>query len=541
MARSTHTLFTLKGTLVCCTPVHVGGFGDDPDTDLPLARDGQGRCYIPGTSLAGALRQWCYIRFAEADVEAVWGIQKKNKTGQEEGHASYFTVDDLHVSDRQLIPEVRDGVGIDRQTGAAAEHIKYDRAILPRGTKLQGFTITAEVDASCSWQALGMLLGLQNALKDGHIRLGAAKTRGLGKVCLETPALKQVHTNTPLGILKLLEGKDDDIPETELADAPKPKESPRLEIKIDWQPDGPLMVKAEFEGIAADMLPLVSGVADRVAPVLPGSSVKGVLRSRAEQIICTLLGILPAPTDTNVRKKFLDDTSVPLVDELFGARNRSDESIDPWDKKRGRYLHGRSSDDEQRLGLGALCVDDCYATTSIAREKWEQVVTAGERILSNQILTAEQSLRSATEAAEVGHWQQAFHVAIDRWTGGAAESFLYTVLEPHSVVWEPLELSIDLARLPRTVRNVGITLLILVLRDLFAGRLSFGFGVNRGMGAVRINRITITPYAAGDLWGSSPLILAGPDLVGLPNSVRSTLTWEWQQWLDRKPIPETSR
>ena len=29
-------------------------------------------------------------------------------------------------------------------------------------------------------------------------------------------------------------------------------------------------------------------------------------------------------------------------------------------------------------------------------------------------------------------------MTVDRWTGGAAESFLYTVLEPHGVAWEPL-------------------------------------------------------------------------------------------------------
>ena len=34
------------------------------------------------------------------------------------------------------VAEVRDGVGIDRMRGAAADRYKYDRAILPRGTRL---------------------------------------------------------------------------------------------------------------------------------------------------------------------------------------------------------------------------------------------------------------------------------------------------------------------------------------------------------------------------------------------------------------------
>ena len=71
------------------------------------------------------LRQWCEKTFGRPAVEKVWGFQEGDK-----GHASFVTVDDLYVGDAQLIPEVRDGVGIDRYTVAAAKHIKYDRAIL---------------------------------------------------------------------------------------------------------------------------------------------------------------------------------------------------------------------------------------------------------------------------------------------------------------------------------------------------------------------------------------------------------------------------
>src|SRR5262245_39483468 len=63
MARDIKGRIILRGTLVARTPLHVGGLGDDVDTDLPLARDGAGRLYAPGTSLAGALRQWCVEQF----------------------------------------------------------------------------------------------------------------------------------------------------------------------------------------------------------------------------------------------------------------------------------------------------------------------------------------------------------------------------------------------------------------------------------------------------------------------------------------------
>ena len=266
MARDTTTRFTLTGTLKCVTPLHVGGFGDDPDTDLPLARDGLGRCYIPGTSLAGALRQWCRAAFGEEAVRAVWGFQDGD-----EGHASYVTVDDLFVDDDKLVPEVRDGVGIDRRTGAAAESIKYDRAVLPRGTALTGFRITAEV--SDERPALDMLKALKGALEKKQVRLGAAKTRGLGKLLLEGATLNWVATNTRDGVLKLLTGSDEPLPPEKLAALPPPpKTPPRLDITIGWKPDGPLMVKAGFDGIAVDMLPLVSATAGGVSLVLPHES-----------------------------------------------------------------------------------------------------------------------------------------------------------------------------------------------------------------------------------------------------------------------------
>src|SRR5690348_4601656 len=122
MARETTSRFRLRGTLIAKTPLHVGGHGDDVDTDLPLARDGAGELYAPGTSLAGALRQWCERAFGRDAVNRHWGYQDG-----EEGHASYVVVEDVPMNESaSVIVEVRDGVGIDRRRGAAAENVKYD-------------------------------------------------------------------------------------------------------------------------------------------------------------------------------------------------------------------------------------------------------------------------------------------------------------------------------------------------------------------------------------------------------------------------------
>ncbi len=51
--------YTLRAALVCETALHVGSGGANDvlaTSDMPVARDGNGRPYIPGSSFRGALR-----------------------------------------------------------------------------------------------------------------------------------------------------------------------------------------------------------------------------------------------------------------------------------------------------------------------------------------------------------------------------------------------------------------------------------------------------------------------------------------------------
>ena len=63
MARPLAGRLVVTGALRAESPLHVGGFEDDVLIDLPLARDGLDRLYIPGTSLAGPIRDWFRRRF----------------------------------------------------------------------------------------------------------------------------------------------------------------------------------------------------------------------------------------------------------------------------------------------------------------------------------------------------------------------------------------------------------------------------------------------------------------------------------------------
>ncbi|MFO0878142.1 MAG: RAMP superfamily CRISPR-associated protein [Gemmataceae bacterium] len=499
MARDILCRFRLTGTLVARTPLHVGGHGDDVDTDLPLARDGRGNLYVTGTSIAGAVRQWCEQAFGYVAMNAHWGCQEGDQ-----GHASFVVVEDVPVNESSaVIVEVRDGVGIDRGRGAAAEQIKYNRAILPRGTELQ-FALSAEAeDTEQRLAVLGMLTGLREALEKTEVRLGASKTRGLGKIQLQGGKLVEERFNDRQSILEFLRrGGTTSIPDLAEARHRYPaRQRPGLRVVIDWHPAGPLMVKAGNDGVAVDMLPLVSGRDGGLSLVLPGSSVKGAMRAQCERIVRTLQG-------HDLTGSFLTDLELPLIDDLFGLRGLSD----------GDFRRRNCPGDEAR-GLAALSVDDCYGKTTLSRAHWAAVQGA----------TTDTVLQDALKAANLQRWSQAYHVAVDRWTGAAAESMLYTVIEPHRAEWEPLELEIDLGRLGDAERLPAVALLLLVLRDLAQGRLPLGFATHRGMGEVEVTSVRIMPREVeAPLDGLRGVTVSKQGLANVP----AALNQAWQRWIE---------
>jgi hypothetical protein len=74
--------------------------------------------------------------------------------------------------------ELRDGVGIDRLTGGAAHGAKFDLEAVPSGVR---FTADVALRNFECWQ-LGALLLVVQDLRDGLIRIGSGRSRGLGAV-----------------------------------------------------------------------------------------------------------------------------------------------------------------------------------------------------------------------------------------------------------------------------------------------------------------------------------------------------------------------
>ena len=513
MARRIHSRLKIVGELTAETPLHVGGYGESFETDMALARNGKGEYYIPGTSLTGALRNWFEKSFIDQTdkqteestqkfVKDVWGYQDGN-----EGHASFVLIEDLALPE-QVQSELRDGVGIDRFYGTAADGIKFDRAILPKGTRLK-FEMTVEIQKDAK-KIKAMFGHLLDALSKGNIRLGASKTRGLGKVTFAPRLIKEALFDEFSAILDVVEkkpGKTYQIQSLQNEDTGiTVSGSQLLTITIAWKPKSALMVKAGYEGIGVDMLPLTSANSTgKVSLCLPGSSVKGAFRAHAERILRTF------SQQTVKDVPFHEEIKLDLTNELFGAKKEENEK-------------------NKFLGLGALSVDDCYATEVFDSSVWSEV-EAGEleddKTYNTQTLWQALKKIDKDDKDDTSNFKISHHVAIDRWTGGASEGALYSVLQPTvKIGWQDICLTLDLARLPDDKKLPSLMLLLLVLRDFAENRLPLGFATNRGMGEVEgVSYKTEGPYEIE--WRDGKF-----DFTNC-SDLKSALEKEWSEWLKK--------
>jgi CRISPR/Cas system CSM-associated protein Csm3 (group 7 of RAMP superfamily) len=437
----------------------------------------------------------------------LWGNHESDQRG-----ASWIIIDDAEVSLSGKTIEIREGVGIDRHTGTAAEGCKYNRAILPKGVTFP-LKITLDLEPGKELKPLWQLL---QALEQGDIRIGAAKTRGLGRVELEQVQVYEQDLSQSSGIFQtLLNGGNPHNWDTLKAEV-EYKSIAQMTFELNWKPRDPVMVKAEGDGIAVDMFPLVSQVDSGVRFVIPGSSIKGVLRAHAERIVRTVC-------DRDTGDNFLQQVRIDLVNQLFGAASKSDI---------------------EKGFIGAIAIDDCYAKQLMTAEHWSAVENSTKA--TDDLKTALQTTLDNNHPFRI--LQPAYHVAIDRWTGGAAEGMLYSVLEPIGVEWEAIGIRLDLERLKkwdkiekekdpnyREQLQPVIALLLLVLRDFANCKIPIGYGTNRGMGTVEVTQMTMNSSEV-ELQGWENRMTnhsIGSNLEHIDSTLLDQLTQAWSNWIDQ--------
>ncbi|ROO60908.1 CRISPR/Cas system CSM-associated protein Csm3 (group 7 of RAMP superfamily) [Micromonospora sp. Llam0] len=535
MGQSLGTRIEVRGTLTCLGPVHVGGWDTTALADLSIARDGTDRPFLPGSSIAGALRAYLASvdRFGgdrsggegpTAPLDALFGYVTPYSHS---GSPSWIRIDDAPLTGETVTPAVRDGVGIDRRSASAAAAYLYTREVLPAGTafalRLVADTPTTAPEPGYpgGWPALvhDAVETVIAGLSHGRVPIGAGRGRGHGRVQLRDVTVRHADLSEPAGLVAWLTGTAEPtrplVPEL-------PPQDGRLRITVAWRPTTPVLVRDSLSGTVVDTLPLTATDVDgTVRLLLPGSSIRGVVRSHAERIMRTLLQQdAPDHADGDSFGETLRRPPVG-VDVLFGAAPDG-------------HRQGRPGSQDTTGWRGAVSVADCHSLGQLSAQSWNSVVTVSPKARAATARTTpgteprqERADRNSDRdqartrlygllgdiSPEVP-FQISDHVAIDRWTGGASDHRLFSVLEPGPTVrWEPIRIEVDVARLARFARldrsdprhasaTAALPLLLLVLRDLRDGWLTLGYGSTRGRGQIEVTDVTFEGAGLVGAWQS---------------------------------------
>ena len=489
-----YTVITAK--LVARTAVHIGSGEGNDVTDALLRRDAQSWPLIPGTAIGGALRTlatrlaprldfgYCAVLadnkedrqkscscavchlFGDVNPSDREGMESEKKTASAASRLLVFNAAPIGILPRVFI---RDGVGIDRVTGAAARagSVKFDLEALPAGTEFQ---LRMELrDASPQDEQL--LAAVLSEWQAGRVWLGGRVARGLGAFCLVNLEYRTHALDTAAGLLAFLKQDEPwtmarlqpDWLEGRLATIQiKPPDPPKPFIAQRWvtvegvlQAEGPLLTHdASSSGRSGfDHAPLLAQWGDWQSPVLTGAGLRGVLRSHAERLARTLATLQAAGKDDFLRR-------CPACDP--NARNNDKQkplSLESCDS----LLKKADVSGEMEAGEDSLCLA-CRLFGSARR---------GSRL----IVEDAPYYPTATQSKPV--LKMLDFLAIDRFTGGGADGFKFDAL----ALWRSaftLRLHLD------NPEPWELGWLALVLRDLAEGWLSAGFGAAKGFGRVQL-------------------------------------------------------
>lgn len=246
------------------SPVCVSN-GDNGFVDTELMRDFNNNVFIPGSSIAGAMRDYL-------DLE--YGIGSKN------GDMSSFYISDLTFL-QQPNTIVRDGVALDseRQTIAGA---KYDMECIDTGAKGYFFVelVIREYD-----DEQGLMDNLNKVLvgiQAKEIRFGTKKTRGYGEIEIIDVKEKVYDSSNYIEYKDAydkntyLSGKKIDISST-ISD------SKYTTIRIPLKLTGGISIR-KYSAIKnePDFMQITNG---KQKPVIPGTSLSGAIRARCKEIL----------------------------------------------------------------------------------------------------------------------------------------------------------------------------------------------------------------------------------------------------------------
>ena len=322
------------------TPLHCGG-GENNGFDQPVIRDGYGLYRIPGSSIAGILRASAVQAGTPAAlVDRAFGFIEHGKAEGKASGSCIWCQDALlldldntlavakAMKGDQVSPVfsgiyIRDHVRLDLEKGAAIQGGKFDEEFAPAGCRfvmeirLDGWTGPVQKEMQ------ELFVSLCSSVRHGAIRFGGKAAEGFGRIrCLDaslrsydlTDAQQmEAWLNLPSlpyenkQLFPASSGKEVTLPALTLHRGNAEKNLIDSWVRANLEAAGPLLVgggsravsqaeKVDSNEKQADMLFYMEPYLDyekktaRWKRVVPGSSLRGVLRQRVYAIALVLFG-----------------------------------------------------------------------------------------------------------------------------------------------------------------------------------------------------------------------------------------------------------
>jgi CRISPR/Cas system CSM-associated protein Csm3 (group 7 of RAMP superfamily) len=347
--------WVIRGRLTVLTALHLGG-GESDEIDMRILRDARtGKPLLPGTTLAGAWRSAFADRLAgfaakePAEVARLFGGRRGDDGGLQSPLVIFDALGELPAN---LRIETRDGVAIDPKSGIAEDHKKYDFEVLPAGTT---FPLRVDLLLPEGDDEAARLTGLAAALEafsSGDAGFGARRSRGLGRVRAEWSA-ERYDLTTRAGWLAWI-GSDHDpaLPASltsihaalvaarggDLPAIPDARERIVVTIRARLRHD--ILIRSP--GLTADA-PDVVHLQSAKKPVIPGTSLAGVMRAQALRIAHAV--------------RLRQGDAEEWIDRLFGPRFVGQRAAPGFEVRASRlhvgesFLEGGNASTQTRIAI----------------------------------------------------------------------------------------------------------------------------------------------------------------------------------------------
>lgn len=268
--------------------------GEEEVTDKDVIKNSKGTPFIPGSSLAGAMRAYIDKSDRENCIFGYGDVNEKEhgNPGAVKEEYQYGRMSSVYVSDFTFSGDtavrIRDSVRLSSRKTADTEH-KFDMEVIDTGAKGYFYMEMVIRSKDDEKKMLDEMRQVLSGWKREDIRLGAKKTRGYGELKIDSAKKKVFDASNILEYANVYqyEKKDALFTEGSILDTLDESDLPvkYITIQLPLRQEGGISIRQY--GVEKEK-PDFTHITANGEAVIPGTSMAGAIRHRIELLLTQL-------------------------------------------------------------------------------------------------------------------------------------------------------------------------------------------------------------------------------------------------------------